>query len=222
MVRARSLQELSDATAALTLSVFDADAAFVSLRHAGSEVESRATAGADLSPLAAWVAEREGQSAGPESRATGQRLSSALTSSDGTRWGTVAVERSRPIRPDQIPVLDQMSVLASVCLDNLLLYETAARAVRARDDMLAAVSHDLRTPLHNLRLGASLLSDSPSPETQKVIHHIERSVAHMTRIVDDLVDMARIEGETLDLAAARDEDVADLLAAARQLRAGPG
>jgi signal transduction histidine kinase len=217
VVRARSPQELADATAALTRSVFGADTAFVSFQHDGSGVESRASAGADPSPLAAWAAERESQSAGPESRTTGQRLSSALTSRDGTRWGTLAVERSRPIQPDEIPVLDQMSVLVSVCLDNLLLYETAARAVRARDDMLAAVSHDLRTPLHNLRLGASLLSDSPSPDTQKVVHHIERSVAHMTRLVDDLVDMVRIEGKTLDLAATRDENVVGLLAAARQL-----
>jgi signal transduction histidine kinase len=215
VVRARSLQELASSAAQLTRSLFDAGAVLVSLRHEDSEV--RAIEGAESSSLAAWAAEQGERSAGPEPRAAGQRISSALTSREGRRSGTLAVERARPIHADEIPVLDQVSVLVSVCADNLLLYETAAKAVRARDDVLAAVSHDLRTPLNNLRLGASLLSDSAAPDTVKVVQHIERSVAHMTRLVDDLVDMVRIEGKTLDLAATREESVQGLLSSAGQL-----
>lgn len=217
VVSARSIQELAGSAAGLARDVFDADAVFVSLDHEGSTAESRVGPPADTASLADRALKQYVSDDRRPPRAAGQHISAALTSRDGQRRGTIAVFRARPILPDEAPLLDQVSVLVSVCLDNLLLYETAARAVRARDDMLAAVSHDLRTPLNNLRLGASLLSDGAAPETAKVAQHIERSVAHMTRLVNDLVDMVRIEGKKLDVAGVRDESVYSLLSTARQL-----
>ena len=46
---------------------------------------------------------------------------------------------------------------AALALENALLYREAQEAVRARDEMLATVSHDLRNPLHTILMAASLL-----------------------------------------------------------------
>jgi signal transduction histidine kinase len=139
-----------------------------------------------------------------------------LASRDGEPRGTIAARLEEPFHPSEAHLLDQLGTLVSVCVDNLYLYEAAARAVRARDDILAAVSHDLRTPLNSLRLGASLLSESAGPEERRIVERIDRSIVHMTHLVEDLVDMARIEGGRIDVAAQR-ESVEDLLGSAQKL-----
>ena len=54
---------------------------------------------------------------------------------------------------------------ASLAIDNARLYLESQQAVRAREEVLAIVSHDLRNPLNAVMLGASLLqmSDDDAP-----------------------------------------------------------
>lgn len=69
------------------------------------------------------------------------------------------------------------------------------RADRRRDEFLAILAHELRNPLGAIRLSAALLArqrvDGPAAE-QKAVAVIEREVDHLTRLVDDLLDNARI------------------------------
>ncbi|MFW5924806.1 MAG: ATP-binding protein [Myxococcota bacterium] len=79
----------------------------------------------------------------------------------------------------------------------------ARRAVRARDDLISVVSHDLRDPLSVLKMQAPLLdeeatsrrTDSASSAGQL----IGRSVARMERLLDDLMDAARIDAGRLSV-----------------------
>lgn len=68
-------------------------------------------------------------------------------------------------------------------------------SIRLRDEVLAIVSHDLRNPLNTLLACASLLSDIPlTPEqTQKQLDIIKRTGRQMNRLLQDLLDVSRIE-----------------------------
>jgi two-component system osmolarity sensor histidine kinase EnvZ len=67
------------------------------------------------------------------------------------------------------------------------------RQIEQRTLMLSGVSHDLRTPLTRLRLGLSMLEDSPERAA------LEQDVTDMERLVDEFLSFARsdaLEGET--------------------------
>ena len=78
--------------------------------------------------------------------------------------------------------------------------ERAERASRARDTLLAVVSHELRSPLHGMRLWASLLTKKPDADTvARAARQIESNIAAQSRLISDLVDVSRIESGRLEL-----------------------
>jgi PAS domain S-box-containing protein len=93
-------------------------------------------------------------------------------------------------------------------------YEEARRAVTERDSVLAVVSHDLRNPLNAITMASSLLLDDiPEDKKQLQVGIIRRAAEQMTRLIEDLVDVARIEGGGLAVLPAR-EQAGELLTAA--------
>lgn len=73
------------------------------------------------------------------------------------------------------------------------------QAVNARDSVLAVVSHDLRGPLNNIQLSASLLeSDDPS-HWVVAVGSIRRAVVRAERLITDLMDISRLERGRLEL-----------------------
>jgi signal transduction histidine kinase/ActR/RegA family two-component response regulator len=87
-----------------------------------------------------------------------------------------------------------------------MLREQAARAHaeaanRAKDQFLATVSHELRTPLTPVLATVTALVDDPhTPESlQPVLEMIRRNVALEARLIDDLLDLARIGRGALQL-----------------------
>lgn len=66
---------------------------------------------------------------------------------------------------------------------------------------LAILAHELRNPLAPLRTGLDLLQRMPSPEpqVQRVHAMMSRQVTHMVRLVDDLLDVARISQDKIQL-----------------------
>ena len=83
----------------------------------------------------------------------------------------------------------------------------AEASLRARDETLATISHDLRTPLTSIRGLAQLLQRRlargavmTAEELTERLGRIEEQTALMARMIDDLLDVARIEaGRPLDL-----------------------
>jgi signal transduction histidine kinase len=91
---------------------------------------------------------------------------------------------------------------------------TAMRALglspRLSGELLAIVSHDLRTPLSTIALGTTLLEDASQDRTQ-VIEIIKRAADRMERLIKDLQEMGRLDaGRTLRVDA-RSVELATLL-----------
>jgi PAS domain S-box-containing protein len=75
----------------------------------------------------------------------------------------------------------------------------AEAAVRVRDETLGIVSHDLRNPLTKIALSADLLVDAPSSERSELVETIRASARQMQRLIQDLLDVARMESGRLSV-----------------------
>ncbi|HEX6639905.1 MAG TPA: ATP-binding protein, partial [Thermoanaerobaculia bacterium] len=78
--------------------------------------------------------------------------------------------------------------------------ERAEAAVRVRDETLGIVSHDLRNPLTKIALSADLLVGAPQDEQPDLIETIRASARQMQRLIQDLLDVARMETGSLSVA----------------------
>jgi signal transduction histidine kinase len=66
-------------------------------------------------------------------------------------------------------------------------------ADKRKDEFLAMLGHELRNPLAPLRTGLELLKLDPSPElVARTKATMERQITHLTRLVDDLLDVSRM------------------------------
>jgi signal transduction histidine kinase len=75
-----------------------------------------------------------------------------------------------------------------------------AEANATKDRFLATLSHELRTPLTPLRAGIDLLrARLPAREWKATLDAMERNLAQETRLIDDLLDVARITAGKLSL-----------------------
>jgi signal transduction histidine kinase len=100
--------------------------------------------------------------------------------------------------------------------------EAARRATAARDELVAIVSHDLRNPLATITMGAGLLQETErDPRIRKHVAAIASAAGLMQHLIDQLLDVARLEHGTLGLALERCEPgaVLDAVQALFQIRA---
>ena len=90
---------------------------------------------------------------------------------------------------------------ASVAMDNARLYEEAQRALQARERVLAVVSHDLRNPLNAISIAAEALLDPSFDEDlrHRYVKTIQRGVHRSNRLINDLLDVSRIEAGKLSV-----------------------
>lgn len=89
--------------------------------------------------------------------------------------------------------------------------EKLSRINADHNTFIYSVSHDLRGPLTNLNIISSLLKESIDPEMKdlrEVISFLEKSTTNLTKIVSELTDIAKIEGEIDDQGSV---DIKDLL-----------
>ena len=78
-------------------------------------------------------------------------------------------------------------------------YEMRALNQR-KDEFLATLAHELRNPLAPINNAMAILRRHPSaPQTERVTAIVERQVNHLKRLVDDLLDIARITNGKLEL-----------------------
>ncbi|HXQ60532.1 MAG TPA: PAS domain S-box protein [Acidimicrobiales bacterium] len=76
----------------------------------------------------------------------------------------------------------------------------AERASRAKSEFLSRMSHELRTPLNSVLGFAQLLDmDDLSEQQEKAVDHILRAGRHLLNLIDEVLDIARIEAGHLDL-----------------------
>jgi PAS domain S-box-containing protein len=113
-----------------------------------------------------------------------------------------------PLRDEQGRVIGLIGVATDITerkqaqreLEKLVVAEQrlraeAERANRAKDEFLAIVSHELRSPLNALRGWSHLLATTRPLEpslVDRASKAIKRNVDHQTRLIDDLLDTSRI------------------------------
>jgi signal transduction histidine kinase len=88
--------------------------------------------------------------------------------------------------------------------------ETAARALqradRHKDSFLAVLAHELRNPVAALSGGLHLLDKDISPERSKDIRtRMDRMLTHLSHLVDDLLDVSRVNQGKISLKTERIE-----------------
>lgn len=96
------------------------------------------------------------------------------------------------IQNNQLREANEKLVLAT--LTSQELREAAQTARQRQDEFLAMLAHELRNPLGPIRTAVELLErvDDGQPTPRAVLAVIKRQVGHMVRLLDDLLDVARV------------------------------
>ena len=109
-------------------------------------------------------------------------------------------ESSREFSDEDCALVSELAHRAALALDNARLYaetqtalKEAQHAHRAKDEFLAMLGHELRNPLAPIVTALHLMrlrdGEGGSAHERRII---ERQVAHLSRLVDDLLDVSRI------------------------------
>ena len=94
---------------------------------------------------------------------------------------------------DDESILIQMSRIASIAVENARLYEELRDNDRRKDEFLAMLAHELRNPLGAISSGMQLVQQTQKPEMLSQLRGmIQDQVKHLTRLIDDLLDVSRI------------------------------
>jgi signal transduction histidine kinase len=123
----------------------------------------------------------------------------------GNRLGVLLLASTRTdryYRPADVSLARELGRVASVSIDNARLYRKAQDAVRARDEVLRVVSHDLRNPLSTVLMGASLILDDAPEELRdgtvgRTLRMMRSATESANRMIGDLLDVSRIEAGQL-------------------------
>lgn len=121
--------------------------------------------------------------------------------SGGSVFGTltfIMAESGRMFTKADLAVADTIAQRASTALHNARLYHFLEVAVRERQEILAIVSHDLRSPLTNVLMSARLLK-AVHPTNRPNVEIIERAVVRMDLLLKDLLDVSSIEAGHLSI-----------------------
>ena len=74
------------------------------------------------------------------------------------------------------------------------------RESRSKDEFLAMLAHELRNPLAPIRTGLQVLRLAPSADAaERTREMMERQIAQMVRLIDDLLDVSRVSRGKIDL-----------------------
>ena len=138
----------------------------------------------------------------------------ALQAGSGRRFGA-----------EDASLIGELAQRAALALDNVRLFGDSRDALceaevanRAKDEFLAMLGHELRNPLAPIVTSLELMArrDGASERRERLV--IERQVAHLARMVDDLLDVSRIASGKIDLRRER-IDLRDVVGRALELSA---
>jgi signal transduction histidine kinase/CheY-like chemotaxis protein len=109
----------------------------------------------------------------------------------------------RKHEPADLALAEDLASRAAIALDNARLYKDVERADRQKNEFLSMLAHELRNPLAPIRNSAQIIrAVAPDHPKLKIARDvIDRQLAHMVRLVDDLLDVSRITSGKIQLKA---------------------
>jgi signal transduction histidine kinase len=118
----------------------------------------------------------------------------------------VSTRASRIFGPSDLRLAGELAHRASLALENTRLYRVATRAIQLRDEVLGIVAHDLRNPLGAIVMQTALMrrrEGEIDPRSRASAETIERAAKRMSRLIEDLLDVRRMEAGRLAVDRAR-------------------
>ena len=140
-----------------------------------------------------------------------------MPGSSGAAEGILAISRA-PTDDDAVLdlALGQLATVAGLALEGARLRARVDAVTKAREALLASVSHDLRNPLNTFAMSAGLLRDDlerndiDAARGISLISRMERATSRMQSLIEDLVEASRIDARKIDLVM-REEKAAQLV-----------
>ncbi|HRI50154.1 MAG TPA: PAS domain S-box protein, partial [Pseudomonadota bacterium] len=112
----------------------------------------------------------------------------------------VTAESGRRYGVKDLQVAEDLARRVTVAIENAELYRAREEADRRKDEFLATLAHELRNPLAPVRTGLHLLRVTPPGEAAQAVREMmDRQLAHMVRLIDDLLDVSRITSGKVEL-----------------------
>ncbi len=106
----------------------------------------------------------------------------------------------RPYDEQDLALVEELARRAAIAVENARLYGEAKQAVLARDDVLAAVSHELGNPLQAIIMAEKMMVASVQDDTARYYGDaIRRSAERMERLIHDLLEVHRVQARQLTL-----------------------
>jgi PAS domain S-box-containing protein len=109
--------------------------------------------------------------------------------------GRLAIYRS-----SKFPLYDEAGRIHAVCAVSTDITDVV-EADRRKDEFIATLAHELRNPLAPIRNGLEILKRSGGlpASAERTRRIMERQLAHLVRLVDDLLDVSRINRDKLEI-----------------------
>jgi PAS domain S-box-containing protein len=121
----------------------------------------------------------------------------------------IAAESGRRYGRDELRTTELLAQRAALSVDKARLYRESRAAVQARDEVLSIVSHDLRNPVNTIMLSAGHMLELGDALDMGVARRhlviVKRQAEQMNRMIQDLLDVARIEAGRLPLSEHRED-----------------
>ena len=158
--------------------------------------------------------------------ATGIRGVVCVPIRKGGRLVAAMAVHTTSARPWRVAEVETVQQVASRCWESIerarvarertSLLEAAQAANRAKDEFMAMLGHELRNPLSPILTALQLMKLRGATTLERERTVIERQVMHLTRLVDDLLDVSRIARGKVELKTERIE-LAEVVARAVEI-----
>jgi signal transduction histidine kinase len=114
----------------------------------------------------------------------------------------VAAESGRHYTGADLAFAEEVANRAGLAVENAQLYAEAQRAIATRDEFMSLAAHELKTPVTSLKMYTQVLQRqavrSGEPDAAERFDRMDRQIDKLTGLINDFLNVARIQGGRLE------------------------